>query len=98
MSRMLLPNRRDSETFSFEHVGIAYTATVSRFGDGRPAEVFLSAGKPGTAVETACRDGAVAISIALQHGAPLDTLRHAVTRLDDGQAAGPVGRLLDLID
>ena len=42
-------------------------------------EVFMSAGKPGAALETACRDAAVAVSIALQHGAPLDTLRHAVT-------------------
>ena len=92
-----LPNRRPSQTFGFEHGGHRFAATVSRFKDGRPAEVFLSTGKPGTAVETVSRDCAVAVSLALQHGTPFHTLRHAMTRLDDGAAAGPMGALLDLL-
>jgi N-acetylmuramic acid 6-phosphate (MurNAc-6-P) etherase len=39
-----------------------------------PAALFLTTGKPGTAVETVARDAAVAVSLALQHGAPLTTL------------------------
>lgn len=96
-TRELLPNRRPSETFAFTHDGFTYTATVSRFHDGRPAELFLTTGKPGTAVETVARDAAVAVSLALQHGAPLATLALAMTRLDDGSAAGPLGKALEMI-
>ena len=97
MSREPLPHRRPCRTFAFLRDGHAFTATVGFFRDGRPAEVFMSTGKPGAALDTTCRDAAVAVSIALQHGTPAETLRHAMTRLDDGSAAGPLGRLLDLI-
>ena len=95
--RQALPNRRPAETSAFVHDGIRYTATVGHFGNGRPAEVFLGTGKPGTALDAMARDLAVITSIALQHSAPVETLRRAMTRLDDGQAAGPMGRLLDLV-
>jgi ribonucleoside-diphosphate reductase alpha chain len=97
VTREPLPHRRLSSTFHFNHGAHRYTATVGTYPDGRPAEVFLSAGKAGTELEAMARDGAVVLSIALQHGAPVDVLRHAMTRLDDGTAAGPLGRLLDLI-
>ena len=96
--RNTLPNRRPSETFTFDHEGHRYTASVGFGVDRNPAEVFLTTGKPGTGVETVSRDCAVAVSLALQHGTPLATLRQALTRLDDGSAAGPMGRLLDAID
>ena len=86
MTREPLPNRRPCRTFGFQHDGHRFTSTVGLFADGRPAEVFMSAGKPGAALETACRDAAVAVSIALQHGAPVEVLRHAVT------TAAPLGR------
>ena len=95
--RNILPNRRPSETFASEHEGHRYEGSVGYAADGEPAEVFLTTGKPGTGVETVSRDCAVAVSLALQHGTPVATLRHAMTRLDDGQAAGPMGRLLDLV-
>jgi hypothetical protein len=37
-ARERLPNRRFSETFSLECAGLQYTATISRFDDGRLAE------------------------------------------------------------
>lgn len=95
MSREHLPNRRPCQTITFEHEGHRFKATVSYFEDGRPAELFLTTGKPGTGVETVSRDCAVAVSLALQHGVPVETLRHAITRLDDGTAAGPLGKVLD---
>jgi hypothetical protein len=97
MNRERLPNRRPSLSFAFEHGGHKFTATVGVYSDGRPAELFLSSGKAGTAVEAVARDLAVVASIALQHGAAIDTLLHAITRLEDGSAAGPMGKLLDLI-
>ena len=95
--RLTLPNRRPSETFTFDHEGHRYIGSVSFDRSGQPFEVFLTTGKPGSGVETVCRDCAVAVSLALQYSAPLATLRHAMTRLDDGSAAGPMGKLLDTI-
>jgi hypothetical protein len=37
-----LADRRACETFNLECNGLRYTATISRFSDGRVAEVFLS--------------------------------------------------------
>lgn len=96
--RDLLPNRRRSELLNFEHDGFRYRASVSRFSDGRLAEVFLDGGKPDTTVAVVGRDLAVAASLALQHGCPVETLRKALSRLSTGAAAGPLGALLDLIE
>jgi hypothetical protein len=82
---------------NFEHAGFNYVAGIGRYEDGRLGEVFLNVAKTGTAVETMAHDLAVTISIALQHGAPIETLRRALKRERDGSAAGPIGRLLDLI-
>jgi hypothetical protein len=95
MSR--LPNRRAHELIGFEHGGIRYTAGVGRFEDGRLAEVFLNTAKRGTAVDTNARDAAVAASLLLQHGCPVETLRHALTSNADGSASGPLARALDLL-
>lgn len=97
MNRMHLPSRRPSEVVEFVHDGITFLGSVSFDRTWRPLELFLSTNKPGRGVETAARDGAVAMSLALQYGVPLEVLRRAVTRLDDGAPAGPLGRLLDLV-
>jgi hypothetical protein len=67
-----LPNRRDNTSFSFRWNGMAFTATFSRFDDGRLAEIFLTNGKADTDADTAARDSAVVASLALQHGADLE--------------------------
>lgn len=98
MSREALPQRRCAETFEFEHWGHRYTATVGFYGDHVTiGEVFLRAGKSGEQMETLTRDSAVLLSIALQHGTPIETMRGAVLRDRDGAPSGPIGRLLDLI-
>jgi hypothetical protein len=96
-ARRRLPNRRVSESFNFECAGMAYTATFSRFADGRIAEIFLSNHKTGSHADTAARDSAVVASLALQHGADIDTLRKALLRDPRGVASGPLGVALDLI-
>jgi hypothetical protein len=98
--RERLPNRRLSQVHSFVHDGQKYHGSVSYFIDGegpRAAEVFLDASKPGSAMQAIARDAAVTASLALQHGTPIGTLRDALTRDDDGQPAGPLGRLLDMV-
>ena len=95
--RQTLPNRRQTQTFKFEFAGIRHHCSVSHYADGRPAEIFIDAGKVNTGVQNVMRDGAILISLALQFGAPIETLRHAMTRDDTGHAASPLGALLDLV-
>lgn len=92
-----LPTRRPSATIKFEHGGFHHYGTASFYPDGRLAEIFLDTGKPGSAYQAMARDLAVAASLAFQHGCPVETLRHALTRDDAGKASGPLGRLLDML-
>lgn len=96
-ARSRLPNRREHEVFKFWHGGFLYTAGIGRYGHGPIGEVFLDADKAGTAIQTHARDGAVILSLLLQHGCAIETIRKTVTRLPNGDAAGPFGTLLDLI-
>jgi hypothetical protein len=96
-ARQRLPNRRASTTFQLEVAGLKYTATVSRFPDGRVAELFLSNHKSNSAADTAARDAAITCSIALQHGASAEIIRRACCRDAQGRASGPLGAALDLL-
>lgn len=101
-TRAVLPNRRVSQTIRFAHGGHRYYATLGySTPEDRLAnnaiEVFLDTGKPGTDVQHMARDGAVVLSLALQHGVPVGVLRQAITRLDDGAPAGAFGKLLDIM-
>jgi hypothetical protein len=96
-TRRRLPNRRAHESIAFEHAGFGYVGAVGRFDDGELAEVFLTfRGKSGSMADAAARDAAILASIALQHGAGVDELRHALGRNEDGSAASALGELLDL--
>jgi hypothetical protein len=97
MMRERLPNRRLAETFNLESGGLAYTASVGRFNDGRLAEIFITNHKAGSSADTNAKDAAVVCSIALQHGVPLDTIRRALMRDSAGKPSGPLGVALDMI-
>ena len=96
-SRERLPNRRWSETFTLEHYGLHYAASFSRFDDGRVAEVFLQDHKPASQSDANARDSAIAASLALQFGCPLDVLRRALLRDAQGHASTPLGVALDIV-
>jgi hypothetical protein len=93
--RERLENRRRCESFEFEHGGLKFTLCFSRYRDGRFSEIFLSSHKPGSAVEAVARDAAIVVSIALQHGAHIETLSAALTRDDNGGPATAIGAALD---
>jgi len=97
VERQRLPNRRANETFALESAGLKYTATISRFDDGRIGEIFLTNHKSGSAADTAARDAAIACSIALQFGADIETIRKALCRDSRGNASGPLGAALDML-
>src|SRR6516162_729516 len=96
-ARERLPNRRASESFTFECNGLRYTATASWFDDGRLAEIFLSNCKAGSHSDAAAKDSAVVCSIALQHNVPVDVIRHALLRDSQGRPSSPLGCALDLL-
>jgi hypothetical protein len=95
--RRRLPDRRPHELIDLYHGGFRYVAGIGRFDDGSLAEIFLNADKTGTGIEAIARDASIVASIALQHGASPDELRHALTRNGDGSASGPLAALLDLL-
>jgi hypothetical protein len=63
MTREPLANRRETQTFKFEFAGIKHHCSVSNYDDGRPAEIFIDAGKVNTGVQNIMRDGAILISV-----------------------------------
>src|ERR1700736_738520 len=96
-ARERLPNRRQSESFEFRHAGHPFTLSVGLYPDRRIAEIFLSSHKPGSPIEAIARDAAVTVSIALQFGADLETIRQALTKDHDGGLATLLGAALDKI-
>lgn len=95
--RRILPQRRRAETFDLEFGGLErrYAVTLGFYDDGAVGEVFISGGKSGQTVEAIARDGAVLLSLALQHGAPLESIAGAITRDGQGAPASIVGAVID---
>jgi hypothetical protein len=93
--RQRLPNRRRCESFEFRHAGMNFTLCAGFYRDGRIAEIFLSSNKPGTAIEATARDAAIVVSIALQFGADIETIRAALTKDHNGGSATVIGAALD---
>jgi hypothetical protein len=91
MSRRSLPNRRAHEVIDVEHDGHRYRLGVGRFEDGRPAEVFITSTKVGTAADVNARDGALCLSLLLQNGVPIDAIIHSLSPLG---LLGHVARLI----
>jgi ribonucleoside-diphosphate reductase alpha chain len=93
--RLRLPLRRACESFDLEVASQHFTVTVGRYADGTIGEIFLQAHKPGSQSDANARDAAVAASLALQFGCPLETLRHALLRDSRGQPSTPLGAAID---
>ena len=111
-TRKRLPNRRPSHTETLEVDGRALTATIGFDPEsGQPRELFLTAGKEGSMLDTLLADAAVTISVALQHGVQPAALAKSVGRLPAVQIgpadlegprpgrvpASPIGAALDLV-
>jgi hypothetical protein len=77
--RKRLPNRRASERFTIQHDGTDYLVTVTKFGDGAPAELFLDCFKPNSGLAVHVNDSAVLASLLLQHGVSPETIQHSVS-------------------
>jgi len=95
--RRRLPNRRAAETFALAVGGQRYTVTIGRHADGTIGEIFLQNHKPGSQSDSNARDAAVAASLALQHGCPLETLQRALLRDSHGRPSTPLGAAVDFL-
>ena len=95
--RRILPQRRAAETFDLRFWNQPFTVTVGFYADGTPGEVFIDGGKTGQDIQFTARDAAVLLSLALQHGVPLETIRHAVTRGASEEPASILGAVVDFI-
>jgi len=76
-----------------------YIATVGYFPDnGGVAELFINTSmRAGSTADVNAVDGALAVSLALQYGCPLERLREGMKRHPDGKPQGPLGAALDAI-
>jgi len=93
--RRVLPRRRPAETFNLRFWNQSFSVTIGFYPDGTPGEVFIDGGKTGQDIQSTARDAAVVLSLALQHGTPIETIRHAVTRSGSGEAASILGATVD---
>ena len=97
--RKVLPNRRAGETFEIRHRGqrTPFVITLGRYVDGSIGEVFIAGSKSGSEFDAVARDGAILLSLAIQHGVPMETMKHAITREPDGSASSIIGAVVDLL-
>ena len=96
-TREILPQRRSNETFTLRHDDRDYTVTLGFFEDGSLGEVFLNGAKAGSDMEAVMHDGAVLLSLLIQHAIPLRAIKHAITRDEDGQPETIIGAVVDKI-
>lgn len=104
--RRILPMRRPTFTFDvFDAAGRTdLTVSFSTFEPvGTPppwtvAEIFICSRKIGSEAEAIARDAAILLSLAVQYGCPLDTIRHALTRNADGTPQSLMGRVVDRVN
>jgi len=92
-----LPDRRPAISTTFQRDGARFELTAGFYCDGRPGEIFLNADRANSLLDFLMSDAAILASLALQYGAPLDELRHALKRDSRGAAASPIGEALDRI-
>lgn len=95
--RTELPNPRLNETQEFERDGVHITVTVGFYKNGEVGEIFLNADRADSMLDVLMSDAAILASLALQYGAPLRQLAHAIKRDKFGIASSPIGAALDRI-
>lgn len=98
--RRALPMRRRCETFEIAFGGLArvHTITLGFYDDDTLGEIFINGGKSGEVVEAIARDSAVILSMALQYGVPLATIRNAISRSCQDEPRSIIGAVIDQLE
>jgi ribonucleoside-diphosphate reductase alpha chain len=92
--RELLPVRRSHETTKVKHGKRSVFVAVGRYPDGRPGEVFIDTAKEGTELCSLMDAFAMMVSLALQHGCPVDLVVKALKDFEPGQIPRTVADIL----
>ena len=104
-ARNVLPQRRPTYTFDLHDQAGRFDMTVSYSTFDPPGappphtvgEIFVTSRMIGSGIEAIARDAAILMSLALQHGCALDTIKHALTRNADGTPQSLMGRVVDRV-
>jgi hypothetical protein len=92
-----LPNRRALEVFDVAQDGHLYRVGVGRFEDGSPAEVHIDSPRPGSHLDTHGRDIAALITLLLQSGVGISTIKHSLHSNPGASLADRVVRLIGCV-
>ena len=95
--RKNLPSRRPAATLTLVHRNQPLTMTAGFHDDGTLGEVFIDVAKSGTDLAHVAHDAAVAISLGLQHGVPIEAIQHAVARDSNGAPSSILGVVVDAL-
>jgi hypothetical protein len=95
--RRTLPQRRASETLYMRFWNQSFAVSFGMYPDGTPAEIFIDGGKSWQDVQNTARDAAIVLSLALQHGTTVETIRRAVTRNGLGEPSSILGAIVDIL-
>src|SRR3989344_4135309 len=79
--RERLPSARCAINHRFCIGGHKGYLTVGLYGDGRPGEIFIKMAKMGSTVNGLVDSFAIAVSMGLQHGVPLEKLVEKFTNV-----------------
>lgn len=72
--RQPLPTTREAITHRFSVDGHTVYMTIGLYENGQPGEIFINVAKEGSTISGLLDSWAVTMSIALQHGVPLEAL------------------------
>lgn len=92
--RTRLPDRRAAETVDLTLGAFTWRISPGYHRDGTLGEIFIEVDKSGTELAHLAHDGAVAASLALQYGCPVDVLKSAFIADENGAAAGLLGKAI----
>lgn len=101
--RRHLANRRPALTFKLNHTYASgaqhpFFVTIGLYNrnNSEIGEVFINtAGRAGNEADIMAADAAVAISLALQYGCPIEVMTAAMKRNADGSPMGVLSHALD---
>lgn len=100
--RRHLPDERRALTHHFSFAGQEGYLTVGMYEDGRPGELFITMAKEGSTISGLMDAFATAVSLALQHGVPLQVLCGKFTHMrfePSGWSGNPkIGYAKSIID
>jgi hypothetical protein len=101
-TRRPLPSRRHGTTIKVAHhlvpASQSFLVTIGHYEDWSPGEIFINTEmKHGTDADTNVSDFAVTVSLALQHGCPLDRIIDAMKHNPNGDPTGLFAHILDKV-